>query len=97
MKNDVADYLHWTWRHTHFGCFFQARERAKGRAFTSLHAYRLKLMEFMGLLCVGELRNKPVMTDGRCAKVLSRSKKASSFQALKIVKTISEAVYIQQG
>lgn len=51
----------------------------------------------MGLLCVGELRNKPVMTDGRCAKVLSWSKKASSFQALKIVKTISEAVYIQQG
>lgn len=62
MKNDVADYLHGTWRHTLFGFFFQA-VRGPREGLTSVRAYRLKLMEFMGLLCVGELRNKPVMME----------------------------------
>lgn len=53
-------------------------------------------MEFIGLLGVGELKAKSC-NDGSCANSAGISKKASRFQALKIVKMISETVYIQQG
>lgn len=63
------------------------QREARGKALISLRAYQLRLMEFVGLLRVGELRNKNY-NGGSHSNPTDISKKTSRFQALKIVKTI---------
>lgn len=88
MKNDVADYLHGAWRHTHFGFFFQA-VRGPRRGLRILACISIKVNEVHRFIMRWGVKEQ-ASNDGSGANALSRSKKASRFQALKIVKTISE-------
>lgn len=93
MKNDVADYLHGTWRHTHFGFFFQA-VRGPKKGLYILACISINVNGVHRFIMRWGVK-KQASNDGSCANVLGISKKALRFQALKIVKTISETVYIQ--
>lgn len=95
MKNGVPDYLHGSWRHTHFG-FLSEAARGPRKGLYILARVSITVNGVHRFIMCGELKNKNC-NDGNCTNPTGLSRKASRFQALKIVKTISVTVYIQQG
>lgn len=95
MKNGVPDYLHGSWRHTHFGFLFEAA-RGPRKGLYILARVSITVNGVHRLIMCGELKNKKC-NNGSYTDPTALPRKASRFQALKIVKTISETVYIQQG
>lgn len=95
MKNGVPDYLHGSWRHTHFGFLFETVRRPR-KGLYIFARISITVNRVHRFTMCGELKNKNY-NDGSYTNPTGLSRKASRFQALKIAKTISETVYIQQG